>query len=116
MLVKNKNIPSLRFKGFIEEWTKKTLYDVSENVGYGMNAAATEFDGIHKYIRITDIDVSSYEFTPNPLTSPLGDIDEKFRLKQGDLIFARTGASVGKSYLYNPKDGALYYAGFLIKL
>ena len=107
--------PKLRFKGFDEGWKKQTLFDISENVSYGMNAAATEYDGIHKYIRITDIDVNTGEFKPDPLTSPLGAIDEKFKLKQGDIVFARTGASVGKSHLYNPKDGALYFAGFLIK-
>ena len=107
--------PKFRFKEFNQEWEKKTLFDVAENVAYGMNAAATDFDGKHKYIRITDIDVVTGEFKPDPLTSPLGDIDEKFRLKVGDIVFARTGASVGKSYLYNPKDGELYYAGFLIK-
>lgn len=107
--------PKLRFKGFDSEWKKQTLFDISENVSYGMNAAATEYDGIHKYIRITDIDVNTGEFKPAPLTSPLGEIDEKFKLKQGDIVFARTGASVGKSHLYNPKDGTLYFAGFLIK-
>ena len=115
--LKNKKMiaPKLRFKGFDDSWEKKTLFDISENLAYGMNAAATDFDGKHKYIRITDIDVVTGEFKPDPLTSPLGDIDEKFRLKVGDIVFARTGASVGKSYLYNPKDGELYYAGFLIK-
>lgn len=112
---KKKITPKLRFKGFKDIWSKKTLFDISENVSYGMNAAATEFDGIHKYIRITDIDVNTGEFKPDPLTSPLGDIDERFKLREGDIVFARTGASVGKSHLYNPKDGALYYAGFLIK-
>jgi type I restriction enzyme, S subunit len=108
-------VPKLRFKGFDGGWKKQTLFDISENVSYGMNAAATEYDGIHKYIRITDIDVNTGEFKPDPLTSPLGAIDEKFKLKLGDIVFARTGASVGKSHLYNPKDGTLYFAGFLIK-
>ena len=107
--------PKLRFKGFDAEWEKKTLIDISENVSYGMNAAATDYDGVHKYIRITDIDVKSGEFKPDPLTSPLGVIDERFKLKKGDIVFARTGASVGKSHLYKSKDGALYFAGFLIK-
>ncbi len=41
---------------------------------------------------------------------------EKYFLKQGDIVFARTGASVGKSYLYCQCDGELVYAGFLIKV
>jgi type I restriction enzyme S subunit len=109
------NVPQLRFKGFEGEWKNKTLFDISKEVSYGMNAAAKAFDGTHKYIRITDIDIDSRKFIPNPLTSPEGHIDEKFKLKDNDLLFTRTGASVGKSYLYDSKDGALYYAGFLIK-
>lgn len=97
------------------EWEEKTLFDISNDVSYGMNASAKEFDGVHKYLRITDIDINSGKFKPNPLTSPEGPIDQKFKLKENDIVFARTGASVGKSYLYNPKDGDLYYAGFLIK-
>lgn len=108
-------VPVLRFQEFEGNWEEKTLFDISKEVSYGMNAAAKTFDGIHKYIRITDIDSESRKFIPNPLTSPEGDIDEKFKLKVNDLLFTRTGASVGKSYLYDSKDGALYYAGFLIK-
>jgi type I restriction enzyme S subunit len=36
-------------------------------------------------------------------------------MKENDIVFARTGASVGKTYLYDKKDGCLYYAGFLIR-
>ena len=36
-------------------------------------------------------------------------------MKKGDLLFARTGASVGKTYLYREKDGLVYFAGFLIR-
>ena len=38
-----------------------------------------------------------------------------YKLNINDIVFARTGASVGKTYLYNPSDGDLYYAGFLIR-
>lgn len=80
-----------------------------------MNSAAIEYDGINKYLRITDIDENSRKFIPNPLTSPEGEIEAKYKLKEGDLVFARTGASVGKSYLYKKEDGNLLFAGFLIK-
>ena len=68
-----------------------------------MNSAAKDFDGVNKYIRITDISDISHKFVPNPLTSPEGQLNDKFRLKEGDIVFARTGASTGKSYLYNKK-------------
>ncbi|MCY4614739.1 MAG: restriction endonuclease subunit S [Nitrospira sp.] len=40
----------------------------------------------------------------------------RFFLSEGDLVFARTGASVGKSYRYDKKDGPLVFAGFLIRI
>lgn len=107
--------PLLRFKKFKGEWVKKTLEEVSENVMYGMNAPAVEFDGENKYIRITDIDENSRMFSPNRLTSPDGQLEEKYIVKIGDLLFTRTGASVGKSYLHQKENGKIYFAGFLIR-
>ena len=89
--------------------------DISSNEMYGMNSASKEYDGKNKYIRITDISETSNKFVPNPLTSPDGDLETKFKLRDGDIVFARTGASTGKSYLYDKNDGNLYFAGFLIK-
>ena len=111
----NKKVPTLRFLGFSGEWVEKRLGVISKDIMYGMNSSAISFDGKNKYIRITDIDENLREFKPKPLTSPSGNIEEKYRLKKGDLVFARTGASVGKSYLYKEKDGNLFFAGFLIK-
>ena len=109
--------PRLRFKGFTGARKKKTLNDVSEVFEYGLNAQAVNFDGVHKYIRITDIDDESRQFLQENVTSP--DVDfskvDNYKLQKGDLLFARTGASVGKSYLYDENDGLVYFAGFLIR-
>ncbi|EME3968595.1 restriction endonuclease subunit S [Vibrio fluvialis] len=110
--------PTLRFKADdgseFPDWEEKTLGDVSESPSYGLNSAATKYDGLNKYIRITDIDEDDRSFSPSPLTSP-EEIDDAYLLEEGDIVFARTGASVGKSYLYNKDDGRLMFAGFLIK-
>jgi type I restriction enzyme S subunit len=76
-----------------------------------------EFDGENKYIRITDIDDNSNKFLQEGLTTPSIDFAsfDSFLLKKGDVLFARTGASVGKTYIYDEKDGKVYYAGFLIR-
>jgi len=97
------------------DWEEKKLGEVSRNVMYGMNAAAQPFDGVTKYIRITDIDESSNKFCPDPVTSPDEPAEERYKLQRGDIVFARTGASVGKSYLYDEADGNLAFAGFLIR-
>ena len=108
-------VPKYRFKEFKGEWKEKTLGAVAKNVMYGMNASAVEFDGENKYIRITDINENSRLFLPNPLTSPDGQLEEKYLINVGDLLFARTGASVGKSYLHQNECGKIYFAGFLIR-
>ncbi|HOJ66686.1 MAG TPA: restriction endonuclease subunit S [Paludibacteraceae bacterium] len=110
-------VPKLRFKEFEDsgEWVERTLGEVSDNVMYGMNSAAIMFDGENKYIRITDIDDNTRLFSPNPLTSPDGQLDDKYFVNVGDILFARTGASVGKSYLHQKENGKIYFAGFLIR-
>ncbi|WP_270337749.1 restriction endonuclease subunit S [Lactococcus petauri] len=110
-------VPELRFKGFTDAWELRKLGEIASSFEYGLNASAKEFDGIHKYIRITDIDDSSRKFNSKSLTSPdvaLSSADN-YKLKNGDILFARTGASVGKSYIYTESDGLVYYAGFLIR-
>ena len=115
----NFKIPKIRFMNFNDKWKYKILGEISNSIEYGLNASAKDFDGIHKYLRITDIDDSSRLFLADKLSSP--DVDftegdyENYKLQINDLLFARTGASVGKTYLYRESDGEVYYAGFLIR-
>ena len=95
-------------------WRRVKLGAICNRFSYGVGATAKPYDGINKYIRITDIDDSSQAFSPSPLSSPSHFSDDHI-VNDGDILFARTGASVGKSYLYNPKDGKLIFAGFLIR-
>ena len=81
-----------------------------------MNAAAKPFDGNNKYIRITDINESSSEYSYNDVVSPDAILQDFYLVKDNDILLARTGASTGKSYLYKSKDGCLYFAGFLIRI
>lgn len=117
--MKKEKTPNIRFKKFEHNWFKDCLSKVSNSIEYGLNASAKDFDGIHKYLRITDIDDSSRLFLTDKLSSP--DVNfteedyEKYKLRFNDLLFARTGASVGKTYLYRESDGEVYYAGFLIR-
>jgi type I restriction enzyme S subunit len=112
-----KKAPAVRFKGFTDAWEQRKLGEVCTSFEYGLNAAATSYDGKNKYLRITDIDDSSHRFNNNDLTSPDTDISaaDNYKLSDGDILFARTGASVGKTYLYRRYDGLVYFAGFLIR-
>ena len=103
--------------GRILSWEQRKLGELATYFEYGLNVAAKEYDGENKYIRITDIDDESHEFRQDNLTSPDTDLSvfDKYKLSDGDLLFSRTGASVGKSYIYKASDGLVYYAGFLIR-
>jgi len=105
----------LRFPEFDGEWEQVNLGECSISLDYGMNAAAKSYDGINKYIRITDIDEYSSRYKSENPVSPSGNIDEKYLVGENEILFARTGASTGKSYLYHNDDGKIYFAGFLIR-
>lgn len=109
--------PEIRFEGFTDPWEQRKLGSIAASFDYGLNAAATDYDGQNKYLRITDIDDITHEFLKSDLTTPLADLamSSDYLLEEGDLLFARTGASVGKTYLYRQYDGTVYFAGFLIR-
>ena len=79
---------------------------------YGSGAAATEYDGSVRYIRISDIDENGK--LNDTVVSP-SVYDDKYTLKDGDILFARTGATVGKTYRFKETDGNFIFAGFLIR-
>ena len=119
ILMNSFKIPKIRFMNFNDKWKYIILGEISNSIEYGLNASAKDFDGIHKYLRITDIDDSSRLFLTDKLSSPDVNFSEEdyenYKLQKNDLLFARTGASVGKTYLYRESDGEVYYAGFLIR-
>ena len=116
-MAEKQNIPEIRFEGFTDPWEQRKLGSIAASFDYGLNAAATEYDGQNKYLRITDIDDATHEFLKSDLTTPLADLamSAGYLLEEGDLLFARTGASVGKTYLYRQYDETVYFAGFLIR-
>ena len=112
---KKLNVPNLRFLEFQGEWEKTKFGDIATGFDYGMNAAAKNYDGVNKYIRITDIDEASSTYKDKDIVSPDGVLADNYLVNNRDILLARTGASTGKSYLYKKSNGKLYYAGFLIR-
>lgn len=90
------------------------LGDVAEDLQYGANEKATEGNPQKdiRYIRITDINDSG-ELNGDFKTAEK--IEEKYILQEGDFLFARSGNTVGKTFLYETKYGKCLYAGYLIK-
>jgi type I restriction enzyme S subunit len=110
-------VPEWRFPEFRngDEWEETSFKQVFTKLQYGLNAAAKEYDGKNKYIRITDIDESSRRYLSEKAVSPDCELDDTYLVRDGDILFARTGASTGKTYIYTTDDGILYFAGFLIR-
>lgn len=106
-----------RLPGFTGKWEVKRLGDcLLSPPDYGINAPSVPYSGnLPNYIRITDISEHG-RFCPNPPVSVKAANAEHYYLHEGDVVFARTGASVGKSYLYDLQDGQLVFAGFLIRV
>ncbi|GAB4253209.1 MAG: restriction endonuclease subunit S [Saprospiraceae bacterium] len=98
-----------------EEWEVKRLGEcLAKPPKYGINAPSVAFDdSLPKYLRITDI-TEDGRYSTSEQVSVNDPNAENYFLQEGDIVFARTGASVGKSYLFNPKDGPIVFAGFLI--
>ncbi|VVB77528.1 Type-1 restriction enzyme MjaXIP specificity protein [uncultured archaeon] len=97
------------------EWREVELgnEDICEIAGeYGSGASAKKYDGEIRYIRITDIDENGK--LRDEKVSP-SKIEEKYLLKKGDLLFARSGATVGKTHLFIGDGSKSLYAGYLIR-
>ncbi|MBK7851483.1 MAG: restriction endonuclease subunit S [Bacteroidetes bacterium] len=99
-----------------EDWVVVELGNlIAKNPDYGINAPAVDFDfNLPTYLRITDISEDGRFISQNKMSVD-NSLSKNYYLESGDLVIARTGASVGKSYLYDEKDGVLVFAGFLIR-
>ena len=87
-----------------EDWEVTRIGEVCINNGeYGLNAPATDYnEDLPTYLRITDIDDDG-KFSQSDKKSVDSPLSENYHLKEGDIVFARTGATVGKTYLYDKK-------------
>src|ERR1039457_179089 len=95
-------------------WSVKRLGEISK-VSYGYTAKASFQQKGPKLLRITDIQENNVNWDWVP-TCQISQIDfDKYRLNDYDIVFARTGATTGKSYLIINPPGAVY-ASYLIKV
>jgi type I restriction enzyme S subunit len=98
-----------------EDWCQIKLADLCDSIDYGYTAAASTIPVGAKFLRITDI-VNGYI---NWNEVPFCDVDrwtkEKYRLSQGDIVIARTGATTGVSaFIADPPDAI--FASYLVRL
>lgn len=95
------------------EWT--TVGEISQSILYGVSESAKSH-GVYKLLRITDIQNNFVNWETVPFTDYDESKAESYLLKDGDILFARTGATVGKSYLVNSLQENAIYASYLIRV
>ena len=111
LLVATDEMVKSQFIEMFGDVEKKPFVDVCISKGeYGSNSPADDYDGNIRYVRITDI---TEEGNLNGVVVSPRKVEEKYMLLQDDLLFARTGNTVGKTYLH--KNGKMIFAGYLIR-
>lgn len=99
-------------KGWV--WTK--LKDISLRIHYGYTASSTQNDTGIKLLRITDIQNNKVFWENVPFCHIESHDVKKFELKENDIVFARTGATVGKSFLIPKNIPKTVFASYLIRI
>ncbi|MFI3184621.1 MAG: restriction endonuclease subunit S, partial [Methylococcaceae bacterium] len=99
-----------------EHWEVRRLKSIIEEpLKYGANESAELDDRtLPRFVRITDID-SAGGLRDDTFKSLPVEIAEQYLLKEGDILLARSGATVGKSFIYSAQWGTACFAGYLIR-
>lgn len=102
-----------------ESWEMMKFEDVINSSLYGCNpTTGKDIEGV-PYLRITDIDDEKgglkYSKLPEKAKFSKEENEAKYGLSRGDIVIARSGASSGQSYVYDPDDGKMVYASYLIR-
>lgn len=93
-----------------------TLGDVAESVDYGLTASATTAPVGPKFLRITDIQDDTVDWDSVPYCQADSSERSRNRLEDGDIVFARTGATTGKSFLVRSPPENAVFASYLIRV
>lgn len=99
----------------MNEQKKLQLSDLCESIDYGFTASASTEPCGPKFLRITDIVPGYINWSSVPFTLTTLKEQEKYKLHDGDIVIARTGATTGSSsYISNPPDSV--FASYLVRL
>ena len=97
-----------------ESWEWVRLGELAQSIQYGYNASAKK-NGRIKFVRISDIHDGDVLWDSVPYCDINENDIETYRLRTNDILFARTGGTVGKSYLVRTLPVDAVYAGYLIR-
>ncbi len=103
-------------KEFASDWSVHILDELAEQVDYGFTASAKDCGDGPKFLRITDIQDGLVDWSDVPVCECKPDEKRKYYLRRGDIVFARTGATTGKSYLITDCPNDTVFASYLIRV
>lgn len=98
-----------------ESWEWTTIGEIASSILYGVSESAKD-SGNYKLLRITDIQNNKVNWDSVPFTNYDENKAQPYLLQDGDILFARTGATVGKSYLVEGLIQPSIYASYLIRV
>ena len=101
--------------GLPRGWVEASVGEIAGSIQYGHTASAADDSLGPRFLRITDIQNGQVDWATVPSCEIASDEIEKYRLRSGDIVFARTGATTGKSYLIRDCPEAVF-ASYLIRL
>lgn len=97
------------------DWKRVRVADIALAIQYGHTSSAVSQDYGPRFLRITDIQDGQVDWDTVP-SCDIGPADvQKYLLADGDIVFARTGATTGKSFLISTCPQAVF-ASYLIRL
>uniref|UniRef100_UPI001FA8A13B restriction endonuclease subunit S n=1 Tax=Lacrimispora amygdalina TaxID=253257 RepID=UPI001FA8A13B len=98
-----------------EGWVWVRLNDVAANIHYGYTASAQP-TGNAKLLRITDIQNNVVCWRDVPFCEPMESEYATYGLSNRDIMIARTGGTIGKSYIVRNLEGRAVFASYLIRV
>lgn len=97
-----------------KNWMWARWGTLSISIKYGYNTSAQK-DGKIKMVRISDIQNNQVNWDSVPFCNIPKEEIAQYLLRKNDILFARTGGTVGKSYLVSEVPENVVYAGYLIR-
>ena len=95
------------------EWTR--LGDLCERIHYGYTASAVHNNSGIKLLRITDIQNGKVDWMEVPSCQIKDSEVDKYLLNENDILIARTGGTIGKTYLVKNLNAKSIFASYLIR-
>ncbi|MGZ3871027.1 MAG: restriction endonuclease subunit S [Bacteriovorax sp.] len=99
-----------------KEWKHLKIQDCTELIQYGFTAKSSFKIKGPKYLRITDIQDGKVDLNKVPNCTATEEDITKYALQEGDIVFARSGNTVGKTYMIERHSETVLFASYLIRI